>query len=140
MVDKLDEIKEAWSHFKDFQHISLATMEGNQPRVRPVTLIYLNKRFWVTTDTSSAKVKQIQRNPKVEFCLVFQEDDMDCCIRVAGQAKIIKDKEMKAKIAEHCDFFSKHWESVDDPDYTLLEICPNEIEIVRPDKTTRMKI
>jgi len=140
MTEKSDQIKEAWSHFKDFQHVSLATVEDNQPRVRPVTLIYFDKRFWITTGTDSAKVKQIQRNPKVELCLLFQEGDSDCCIRVAGLAKIIEDKEVKAKIAKHCDFFSRHWESVDDPTYTLLEIFPAEVEHVRPDKTIRMKI
>jgi len=140
MADKFDKVKEAWSRFTDFQHVSLATMEGDQPRVRPVTLIYFNKRFWITTSTRSAKVKQIQRNPKIEFCLLFKEGDRNCCIRVAGLAKIIKDKETKAKIARHFDSFSKHWESIDDPDYTLLEMCPAEIEYVRPDKTTRMKI
>ena len=140
MADKSDDIKEAWSRFKDFQHVFLATMEGDQPRVRPVTLIYFNKRFWITTDTRSVKVKQIQGNPKVEFCLLFKEGDRNCCIRVAGLAKIIKDKETKARIAGRCDFFSEHWESVDDPGYTLLEICPAEIEYVRPDKITRMKI
>jgi len=76
----------------------------------------------------------------VEFCLLFKEKDRDSCIRVAGLAKIIKKKETKAKIARHCDFFSKHWESVDDSDYTLLEVCPAEIEYVSPDKTSRIKI
>jgi len=140
MAGKLNEIEEAWSRFKDFQHVFLATVEGDRPRVRPVTLISFDKRFWVTTDTRSAKVKQIRRNPKVEFSLLFKEEDKDCCLRVAGLAKIIEDKEIKAKIARHCDFFSRHWESVDDPNYTLLEICPVEIEYVRPDKTTRMRI
>ena len=135
-----NQLKEAWSRFKDFQHVFLATMEGDHPRVRPVTLIHFGKRFWVTTDTPSAKVKQIEKNPKVEFCLLFKEGDKDCCLRVAGLTKIVKDREMKAKIAGYCDFFSEHWESVDDPNYTLLEICPTEIEIVKPDKITRIKI
>jgi len=65
MTDALDEIEEAWSHFKDFQHVSLATIESDQPRVRPVTLIYFDKRFWITTDSWSAKVKQIQKNEKI---------------------------------------------------------------------------
>jgi len=140
MADKFDEIRKAWSRLKDFQHVFLATIEGDHPRVRPVTLIYLDKRFWITTGTGSAKVEQIQSNPKVEFCLLFKEEDMDCCLRVAGLAKIINDKETKAKIARHCDFFSKHWESEDDPSYTLLEIYPLEIEYVTPDKITRMKV
>ena len=140
MSVKFDDIEEVWSRFKDFQHVFLATMESDSPRVRPVTLVYFKERFWVTRDTKSAKVKQIQRNPKVEFCLLFSEGDKNCCIRVAGIAKIIKDKETKAKIARHCDFFSEHWKSVDDPDYTLLEICPAEIECVTPEKITRMKV
>jgi uncharacterized pyridoxamine 5'-phosphate oxidase family protein len=38
----------------------LAIADGKQPRVRPVTLIYLDKRFWVTRGTKDAKVKQIR--------------------------------------------------------------------------------
>jgi len=139
-MSEISDIKEAWSHFQDFQHVFLATVEGDHPRVRPVTLVYFENRFWITTGTKSAKVKQIKNNPKVEFCLLFKEKDMDCCLRVAGLAKIITDRETKAKIARHCDFFSKHWKDIDDPDYTLLEICPTEIEYVTPKKITHMKM
>ncbi len=140
MVEEIEDIEEVWSQFRDFQHVFLATMEGDQPRVRPVTLINFDGKFWVTTDTWSEKVKQIQRNPKVEFSFVFKKGDRDCCIRVTGLAKIIKDKLVKAKLARHCSFFSKHWESVDDPNYTLLEILPSEATYVTPDKTTRAKL
>lgn len=140
MAGEFADIKELWRRFEEFQHIYLATIEGDQPKVRPVTLIHFDERFWVTTDTWSAKVKQIQKNPNVEFSFVFKEGHKDCCIRVAGLAKIIKDKETKERIAGHCDFFSEHWESVDDPGYTLLEICPAEIGYVRPDKIIHMKV
>ncbi len=139
-MDKDEEIvQEALSRFEDFQHVFLATMDGDHPRVRPVTLIYFDKRFWVTTGTRNAKVRQVQDNPNVEFCLLFKEADEDCCIRVSGLAHIIRDRETKAKIAKHCDFFSKHWKGVDDPDYTLLEIRPAGITYVSPDKITSVK-
>ncbi len=140
MVEENEDIEEVWSQFKDFQHVFLATMEGDQPRVRPVTLINFDGKFWVTTDTWSEKVKQIHKNPKVEFSFMFKKGDRDCCIRVTGLAKIIEDKLVKAKLASHCGFFSKHWESVDDPSYTLLEIFPSEATYVTPDKTTRTKL
>lgn len=140
MSSDADIVRQALSHFEDFQHVFLATMDGDHPRVRPVTLIYFDKRFWVTTGTRSAKIRQIQDNPNVEFCLLFQEANDDCCIRVGGLAEIIKDRETKAKIAKHCDFFSKHWESVDDPDYTLLEIRPAEITYVSPESVANVKI
>jgi general stress protein 26 len=133
-------LKDIWNHFKDFQHVCLATVDDDQPRVRPVTLVHFDGKFWITTDTESAKINQIHVNPRVEFCLLFQEGDMDCCIRVGGLAKIIKDKATRAKIAKHCAFFSEHWKSVDDPSFTLLEICPSEIEYVSPSKTVRLKV
>jgi general stress protein 26 len=133
-------LKNIWSHFKDFQHVCLATVEDNQPRVRPVTLVHFDGKFWITTDTKSAKTNQIRLNQRVEFCLLFKEGDMDCCIRVSGLAKIIKDRATRAKIAKHCAFFSEHWKSVDDPNYTLLEICPTQVTYVSPKKTLCMKI
>lgn len=71
---------------------------------------------------------------------MFKEGDRDCCIRVAGLAEIVKNKEIKTKLARHCDFFSEHWENVDDPNYTLLEIRPSEVTHVTPDKTTHFRL
>jgi general stress protein 26 len=135
-----EDTEEAWSRIADFQHVFLATMEGSQPRVRPVTLINFDGRFWIMTDTWSEKVKQIHKNPNVEFSFTFADGDEDCCMRVTGLAKTVEDKQLKTKLAKHCDFFSKHWKTADDPNYTLLEVCPAEIVIVRPHETTRMKV
>ncbi|MDH5375733.1 MAG: pyridoxamine 5'-phosphate oxidase family protein [Candidatus Bathyarchaeota archaeon] len=52
----------------------MATIDGDQPRVRSVTLINFNGKFWITTDTWSEKVKQIQKNPKVEISFVFKRE------------------------------------------------------------------
>ena len=66
MNDKMSKVKdEVWNYFKDSQYIFLATSEENQPRVRPVTLIYFDKKFWITTGTNNNKVAQIQKNPKI---------------------------------------------------------------------------
>lgn len=132
MTPDSTDIKKALSHLKGFQHVAVATIEGNTPRVRPMTLIYLDKRFWLITDTWSSKVEQIKENPDIEFCFVFKEDDMDCCLRVSGKAAIIRDRKYKEKIARQCDFFHEHWDSVDDPNFTLIEIYPKEIIYVTP--------
>jgi len=132
-------IDKALSHFKDFQHVVVGTIDGDRPRVRPMTLIYLNERFWLITDTKSRKVRQIRNNPNVEFCLIFTENEMDCCLRLSGVANIIRDQESKNKIANHCDFFNKHWGNADDPNFTLLEVCPKEIEYVESNEGTRIR-
>jgi len=143
MNDKMSKVKdEVWNYFKDSPYIFLATSEENQPRVRPVTLIYFDKKFWITTGTNNNKVAQIQKNSKIEFCLVVQKENKQGYVRGTGLAKIVKDKEQKAKIAKHCDFFSEFWDSPDDPDYTLIELSINEIEYLRPDeiKVCKFKI
>jgi len=140
MVRRTGNIKEVLNQFGDFQHVFLATVDGSQPRVRPVTLINFDGKFWIMTDTWSEKVKQIRKNPKVESSFVFKKGNIDCCIRVTGFAGIIKDKQIKARLAAHCDFFSKHWKNVDDPNYTLLQISPSEAKYVTPSRTTRIRL
>ncbi len=135
MNDKISKVKdEVWNYFKDSQSIFLASSEENQPRVRPVTLIYFNKKFWITTGTNNNKVTQILKNPKIEFCLIVKKEDKQGYVRGTGLAKIVKDKEQKEKIAKNCDFFNDFWKSPDDPDYTLIELSINEIEYLKPDE------
>jgi len=132
MADNVSDVKEeVLALFEDFQKVFLTTVEGGQPRVRPVVLICLDEKYWVTTGTSSAKVKQIRENPKIELCLDLQKEEKGGYVRVAGTAEIVEEKQTKTKIAERCEFFSRHWKSVDDPEYTLLEICPVEVEYLR---------
>jgi len=139
MSDIKDFKAEIWRRFKDYPHIFLATQENGQPRIRPVTLVNFDQRLWILTGTRSAKVRQIRENPKIEFCMLFEEREHHGYIRAAASAKIISDKEIKAKVAEHCDFFSNHWESPEDPNYTLLELKLNEIEYLRPKESTVRK-
>jgi len=140
MVDKVSRIKEeVWKYFKDFEDIYLTTCEGGQPRIRPVTLVHLDERFWVLTGTDNAKVRQIRKNPKVEFCLPIQKKDRRGYVRAAGLAKITQDRALKSKVAKHCDFFREYWKGPNDPNYTLLEILIHEIEYVRPEGITAQK-
>jgi general stress protein 26 len=132
MSDEFKDFKaEIWRYFKDHQHLFLATQENDQPRVRPVTLVNFDQKLWILTGTDSAKVSQIRENPKIEFCLLFEEGGHHGYIRAAGLAKIIEDKGTKDKVAKHCDFFTEHWTGLDDPNYTLLELELNEISYLR---------
>ena len=128
------------NNFKEVQHVALATIDDQQPRVRPMTLIYLDRRFWMVTSTASDKVGQIKKNANVEFFYQFPENGEDCCIRVLGKAKIIKDKKTKSSIAGRIRFFHDHWSSPEDPDYTLLEILPGELQHVSPSGATHLKV
>ncbi len=123
---------EVWKHFERTQNIFLATLDGSKPRVRPVTMIYYNDRFWVATGTDNAKVKQIKENKNIEFCLTLEGDKYKGYIRGTGIAVIIKDIETKKMIVNSTPFFKEYWESAYDPSFTLLEILIKEIEYLRP--------
>ena len=127
-----DEIELILNRFKETQFAALATFDGMRPRVRPMTLIYLDRRFWMVTSASSNKVTQIKQNPNVEFTYQFTENDEDCCVRILGKAKIVKDRNTKTSIAKQIGFFNDHWASPEDPDYTLLEVLPDELQYVSP--------
>lgn len=141
MHNNTEKIKnEIWNYFLNFQHIYLATSEGDQPRVRPVTLVYLDKRFWITTGTNDKKVAQIKENPKIEFCLPIKEESKEGYIRGTGWTKIVGDKEQRKNIAQHCDFFPEFWEGPDDPHFTLIEVFLEEIEYLKPDETMACRL
>ena len=75
-----DELGPILKQLKETQFVALATFDGMRPRVRPMTLIYLDRRFWMVTSSSSNKVTQIKQNPNVEFTYQFTDKDEDCCI------------------------------------------------------------
>lgn len=126
--------------FKETQFVALATIDGTRPRVRPMTLINLDRRFWMMTSSSSDKVTQIKQNSSVEFTYQFNENSEDCCIRILGKAKIIEDKKIKTSIAKRIYFFNNHWSSPEDSDYTLLEILPDELQYVAPSGMKRFRL
>jgi general stress protein 26 len=105
-----------------------------------MTLIYLDRRFWMVTSTSSSKVMQIRQNANVEFTYKFDENGEDRCIRVLGKADIVEDSGTKASIAKRIRFFEDYWSGPEDPDYTLLEILPEELQYVTPSGTRQFQV
>jgi len=133
MSKNIEEIeKEVWSYFKDMQVIYLATAEGDIPRVRPVTLIHFDKKMWVTTGSGDNKIRQIEENDNIEFCLPVGAGENSGYIRCIGKAEIVKDAEIRKLIAENTPFFKQFWKDTDDPGYALLHIHPRDIEYLKP--------
>ena len=111
-------------------HAYLATCDGDQPRVRPVSpIVEENMSIWVTTDGPSRKVKQIQENPRI--CLAFVEHpNGDKAATVIGEAKIIPDVAEKERVWELATFDPwEHYPNGPDSDeFCLLRIMVKKIE------------
>ena len=67
--------QEVMSHFTNMQEIMLATAEGDKPRLRPVTLLRHEDRFWILTGTNDAKTQQLRANPSIEFALMLEKGE-----------------------------------------------------------------
>ena len=72
----------------------LATVEGDQPRVRPFgTVLLYGGRLYIETGKVKAVSKQIAANPKVEVC-AFKDGKW---LRVAGE--LVNDDSRDVKVA-----------------------------------------
>jgi uncharacterized pyridoxamine 5'-phosphate oxidase family protein len=120
--------KEVWSHFDELQNVFLATVEGDQPRLRPVTLIRLSDRLFFATGAGEAKVGQIKSNPRVEFCLLLEKGESKGTVRTECLAKIVTDMAVKSELYNKVPFMKEFWSSPEDKRYTLVELTPKGFE------------
>lgn len=134
--------KEAWSWLKPVQMIHLATLDGSLPRVRPVSLIFDEGKFWTCTGTNDSKVRQLEQNPGFEFSLMLEKDDSRGTLRCSGNALIVTDSDVRSMMASKIPFFDSYWETPEDPTFCLIELHVEDVEFMRPgDMTsTRFKV
>ena len=85
MQEVLDFLKEAGTYY-------LATMDGNQPRVRPFGTAHIfEDKLYIQTGKGKAVANQIAQNPKVEICAMKADE----WIRVA--ATLVEDDRVEAQ-------------------------------------------
>lgn len=85
-------MQEVYEFLKKCGTYYLATVDGDQPRVRPFgTVAIFEGKLYIQTAKSKDVSKQLQANPKAEIC-GFGEGKW---VRVAG--KLIRDDRIEAK-------------------------------------------
>jgi len=114
----------------NYLHANLATCDGDQPRVRIVSpIVEDDMSIWVTTRSTSRKIKQLRENPKI--CLAFLElPDGDKAATVIGEARIITDIRKKRRVWKLApfDLYEHFPDGPDSDDFCLLKIIANRIE------------
>lgn len=111
-------------------HAYMATCDGDQPRVRPVSpIVEDDLSVWVTTYSSSRKVKQIEQNPKI--CLAFVEQPRgDRVAFLIGKAEIVADLADKKRVWDLATFdLSEHFpDGPESHEFCLLKMIIDKIE------------
>ena len=132
--------RDVWNSFVEQQTVFLATVEGDQPRLRPVTLLRFGDRLFVATGMEDAKVKQMKQNPKVEFCLMLEKDGKHGTIRAECMATLVMDSETKTEVYNNVAFMKEFWNRPDDPRFALIALRPEGFEYMPPGSMQANKI
>ena len=87
-------MERVYKFLKDAGVYYLATMEGDQPRVRPFgTVLLFEGKLYIQTGKIKPCSRQLKQNPKAEICALRDGS----WIRVAGQ--LVEDDRLEAKKA-----------------------------------------
>ena len=90
----MEGIEKVYQFLEDAQTYYLATVEGDQPRVRPFgTALLYDGRLYIQTGKVKPVSKQLAANPKLELCAFMNGK----WLRVAGE--LINDDSRDVKVA-----------------------------------------
>jgi general stress protein 26 len=107
----------------------LATLDSDQPRVRPVSpvrtdgfVVYVaNLRFY-------HKTGEIAANPNVELCYLDEGHNQ---LRITGQAEVVTERPLLQEIWDQNPLMRQYLGSIDNPDLIVYRIRPTQIRYMR---------
>ena len=107
----------------------LATLDGDQPRVRPVSPVRVDGfTIFVANLRRYGKTREIAANPKVELCYL---DDRHDQVRITGTAEILTDAALLAEIWESNPLLRKYLGTPENPDLIIYRIRPERVRFMR---------
>ena len=107
----------------------LATVEGDQPRVRPVSPVRVDGfTVYVANLRRYHKTAEIAANPKVELNYL---DDAHDQVRITGVAEELRDPVVLQEIWESNPLLRKYLGTPDNPDLIIYRIRPERVRFMR---------
>jgi len=108
----------------------LATSEGQQPRVRPMSPVLTDAgRLLLALLPQCRTIPQIKENPQVELCWVDRK--MSYC-RMTGKATMTEDLENKKLLWDTVPSMKQYFSGPEDPNFHLVEIEVQGVEAMTP--------
>ncbi len=107
----------------------LATMDGDQPRVRPVSPVKVDGfTVYVANLRNYGKTAEIAANPLVELCYLDEAHDQ---VRITGVAEVVTDSAILAEIWNSNPLLRRYLGTPENP--ALIVYC------IRPGRVRYMK-
>ena len=124
---KLPEL--ALSCIREAKFPQLATIDGDQPRLRPVSPVKTDGfTVYIANLRNYGKTAEIAANPKVELCYMSPSHDQ---VRITGIAEVLEDDgEIKA-IWDSNALLRQYLGSVDNPQLIIYRVQPERVRFMR---------
>ena len=107
----------------------LATMDGDQPRLRPVSPVRTDGfTVFVANLKPYHKTVEIAANPRVELCYLDEKHDQ---VRITGVAEIVEDRPLLQEIWDANPLLRQYLGNIDNPDLIVYRIVPNRVRFMR---------
>jgi general stress protein 26 len=107
----------------------LATVDGDQPRVRPVSPVRTDGfTVYVANLRGYHKTVEIEANPKVELCYLDDHHDQ---VRITGVAEVVTDRALLQEIWDANPLLRQYLGSIDNPALILYRIRPNRVRYMQ---------
>jgi len=106
----------------------LATVEGDQPRVRPVSPVRVEGfTIFIANLRRYGKTAEISANPKVELNYLDERHDQ---VRITGVAQVVTDPVVLAQIWGDNPLLRKYLGTPDNPDLVIYRVEPNRVRFM----------
>ena len=107
----------------------LATIDGDQPRVRPVSPVRTDGfTVYVANLRAYHKTVEIEANSKVELCYLDETHDQ---VRITGNAEVVTDRELLQEIWDANPLMRQYLGSIDNPQLIVYRIVPSRVRFMR---------
>ena len=107
----------------------LASMDGDQPRLRPVSPVRTDHfTVYVANLRGYHKTQEIAANPKVELCYLSKGHDQ---VRITGVANVVSDRQLLSEIWDANPLLRQYLGSIDNPALIVYRVDPNRVRFMR---------
>ena len=107
----------------------LATIDGDQPRLRPVSPVRTDGfTVYIANLRHYHKTAEIAANPRVELCYLDERHDQ---VRITGMAEIVTDRALLEEIWAANPLLRQYLGTLDNPEFVLYRVRPARVRFMR---------
>ena|ERR1051325_4093322 len=107
----------------------LATIDGDQPRVRPISPLRTDGfAIYFASLRSYHKTGELEANAKVELCYMDEHHNQ---VRITGVCEVVSDQRVRQEIWDSSPLLRQYLGSITNPEFLLYVVRPGRVRYMR---------